>query len=477
MTIWILTTLLALAVAGLLAWPVIRRGMVPPDRRLHDRLVYRDQLSELDRDRARGLIGEDEAKAARLEIARRLLATEGADAPAAAPPRAPRWALGVLIVAVPVAALALYAGLGAPETLDQAEADPARAEMSRMVDRLAAKMATRPQDLTGWKLLARSAAALGRYGEAVEAYRTALALDGQQDLTLIGDFAETLCLSERAVGPEARRAFQAILEREPKDARARHYLAEERAEAGQLDEALAQWSAIARDASSDADYLPVIRGRLIDVARRLGRDPNRVLADAGLAAEAPGLEAPGLEAPGPAAPGSGAPGPGAADIAAAATMDAGTRGDMIRAMVERLAERLKTQPDDKAGWLRLGRAYLVLGRAEDAVAAYDKAVALDPASREGLTGLADALRQAKGPADARYLQALDRVLSADPDNAEALMVLGAEDLRQGRAEAAAAKWRRLLSGMPPDGPGRAEARARMAAIAKDLGRDLASLGL
>ena len=47
----------------------------PLGRCLHS-AVYRDQLGEIESDRARGLIGEEEAEAARVEIARRLFAAD-----------------------------------------------------------------------------------------------------------------------------------------------------------------------------------------------------------------------------------------------------------------------------------------------------------------------------------------------------------------------------------------------------------------
>ncbi len=81
------------------------------------------------------------------------------------------------------------------------------------------------------------------------------------------------------------------------------------------------------------------------------------------------------------APNPDTPGPTAADVAAANTMSERDRGDMIRGMVARLADKLKDDGNDLEGWQRLVRAYMVLGERDKAlVAASDakKALASDP---------------------------------------------------------------------------------------------------
>ncbi|MFL5120523.1 MAG: c-type cytochrome biogenesis protein CcmI [Microvirga sp.] len=67
--------LTAVAVLAVL-WPVFRRQR-PVERDRYEVEVYRDQLAEVDRDLERGLVSSDEARAARLEIERRLLRVAG----------------------------------------------------------------------------------------------------------------------------------------------------------------------------------------------------------------------------------------------------------------------------------------------------------------------------------------------------------------------------------------------------------------
>jgi cytochrome c-type biogenesis protein CcmH len=79
--LWLALGGLTLAVVAAIVWPLLRRSAVPPPSRgAFDRSIYRDQLAELARDVERGVVDADQAAAARLEIERRLLATESGDA-------------------------------------------------------------------------------------------------------------------------------------------------------------------------------------------------------------------------------------------------------------------------------------------------------------------------------------------------------------------------------------------------------------
>ena len=81
--IWLAVALMTLAAIGLLAWPILRRRAAPPAREAYDLAVYRDQLAEVERDLARGVIGAAEAEGARLEIQRRMLKLAPKEAQAA----------------------------------------------------------------------------------------------------------------------------------------------------------------------------------------------------------------------------------------------------------------------------------------------------------------------------------------------------------------------------------------------------------
>src|ERR1700756_4914003 len=116
MTLWIIFAVMAAAAVFAVLWPL---GRKPQASSGDDRLVYQDQLQEIERDRAVGLIGEAEAESARVEISRRLLAA--AVAFASVPERSgvgvsarQRRAAGAAVVIVPLVALGLYLKLGSP---------------------------------------------------------------------------------------------------------------------------------------------------------------------------------------------------------------------------------------------------------------------------------------------------------------------------------------------------------------------------
>src|ERR1700681_86064 len=126
MTLWFLFALMtALAVFAVL-WPLGRSREPAPSG--SDVAVYRDQLQEIDRDRAAGLIPEEEAQAARVEVSRRLLsAADAAEAETRGSPGADLWrrraaALAALIV-LPLGAGGLYLSLGSPALARQALAN------------------------------------------------------------------------------------------------------------------------------------------------------------------------------------------------------------------------------------------------------------------------------------------------------------------------------------------------------------------
>src|SRR5882672_5201226 len=93
-----------------------RRG--PTSREAYNLAVYRDQLAEIERDLARGVLAAEHAEAARAEIARRILALNPAEAEIG-PTSRPRLAATVAILLLPVAAWILYWQLGSPSLPDQ----------------------------------------------------------------------------------------------------------------------------------------------------------------------------------------------------------------------------------------------------------------------------------------------------------------------------------------------------------------------
>lgn len=400
--LWVAAAVLTAVTLALLLIPLVRRrDGTALGRSDYDLSVYRDQLAEVDRDLERGVLGADQADAARLEIKRRILAADadvGGGGDAAPPKLAHRAIVAAIAVAVPAVAVAVYLDLGSPSTPDlpfaERPASPARSapamagggapagSMDDAVARLRQRLESEPGNVEGWMLLGRSYMTMERPAEAAEAFRKAV--DGGAGPTASAFFAEALVISHGGgVTEEAAQAFEIALADNPLNPKARYYLAMARAQRGDLKGALDGWIDLVALSPSDAPWLDLVRGHIARAAGELGVD----LASLRPSAEARALASqvpktmPTAQTPAPAvrAPAAGAaPGPTRADMEAAAQMSDSERGEMIRSMVERLAARLEEEPDDRDGWLRLARAYEVLGETEKAAEARKRAEDLTP---------------------------------------------------------------------------------------------------
>jgi cytochrome c-type biogenesis protein CcmH len=334
-----------------------------------DLLVYKDQLQEIGRDRAAGLIGEAEAEAARLEVSRRLLAAADRETPAvfdAASPRNLRRrrtaALAALII-LPLGPPSLYIALGSPglsgePALARVTSPQGNESVAALVGQVEAHLARNPNDGSGWEVLAPVYTRLGRFDDAVAARRKSLALNGAT-ATRESDLGEALAgAANGVVTAEAKDLFERAVAGDPHEAKARYFLGLAAEQDGKADAAAAIWRALLTDAPAGAQWVEFVRGALARVAGPPG------------AAVVPGAAA----------------GPTAGDAASAAKMTDEQRRDMIRGMVGRLAERLQNDGADVEGWLRLVRSYVVLGDRDRA-----KGVAAD--ARRALAGRPDEVKR------------------------------------------------------------------------------------
>lgn len=119
------------------------------------------------------------------------------------------------------------------------------------------------------------------------------------------------------------------------------------------------------------------------------------------------------------------------------------------AMIGRLAARLENNPQDANGWAMLARAQTVLGRFDEASAAYAKSVELFPDNAQLLADYADAMAMAQGgrlPGEPEKL--VERALRADPNNAKALALAGSVAFDNKDFALAVKHWERLRSLIP-----------------------------
>uniref|UniRef100_B0SVX4 Cytochrome c-type biogenesis protein CcmI n=1 Tax=Caulobacter sp. (strain K31) TaxID=366602 RepID=B0SVX4_CAUSK len=308
--------------------------------------VHRRQLSEIDDLAERGLLAEGELKAARAEAGRRLIAAaDHLQAWPAANPKARPLVLA-LAAAAPMIALVIYMLVGAPGVADQPflkrvaawrEADPAQLDPRKIAAVLEQIAIARPADPEPLKHLALARMAGGDPTGATQALRRAVTLDpARVDLWI--DLGQALVAEgDGEVGADARRAFSEALKRDPGNVVARYHLARGRIADGDVSGGLADWRALLAD-------LPAGDPRRQGFSQEIAQ----VQANGGL---------PASTAP------TGQPG---------STTGGDVQG-MIQGMVAGLAARLETAPDDPDGWVKLVRAYAVLGAAAKRDAALAKA--------------------------------------------------------------------------------------------------------
>src|SRR5256885_7085010 len=179
MTLWFVFALMTAAAIFAVLWPLGRHGQ--PQKDGSEAVVYKDQLTEIDRDVAAGLIGSSEAEAARVEISRRLLAAADSqrDPPLASSLSLRRSAAIIALIGLPIVAVALYLPLGSPQLGDFPLAQRTRAPdgaqpLENLVAQGEAHLEENPTDGRGWKLIGPGPAGPGRLDEPGPAYRTSV---------------------------------------------------------------------------------------------------------------------------------------------------------------------------------------------------------------------------------------------------------------------------------------------------------------
>jgi len=362
-----LWTAIGVLTAGALAavlWPLVRPRPAGADAADLDRAVYLAQLEEVERERRDGRIGAAEAEAARAEVARRLLASGRGSRPSGAEhPGRRRLAAALALVAVPAVALPLYLSLGNPLLPAQPlaarlEAPDAGNDIRTLVARAEEYLAENPNDGRGWDVLAPISFRLGRPADAASAWGQAIRLLGSTEPRETGLGEALIAANDGVVSAAARAAFERALAADASAVRPRYYLGLAREQEGDRAGAAETWRAMLAGAPADAPW----RGFVETAIARVEGGPTPI--------------------PQPAAGAADAPGPSGAEVAAAAGMSEADRQAMIERMVSGLAGRLEAAPDDPEGWLRLIRAYAVLGRQDEAEGAVARALQ-GVASEEG----------------------------------------------------------------------------------------------
>lgn len=378
MIVWIVLTVLITLAAVALVIPLLRPRAGAGQAGATAVGILRDQLAELDAQEKSGAVTADEAARLKLEIERRMLA-EARDAEAPARPLKDRT---LLLLAFGVAggvalgAAGLYAFMGkpgAPSATQQAQSlagageHPGGGDIQSQILQLQQQLSANPNDAEGWRLLGWSYFQTGAFNEAAIAYGRAATLDPQNADHVSAQGESLIQAAGGRVTPEAEAAFRAALRINPQDPRARYFLAVLKDQSGDADGAMTDWIELVNSAPPGAPWVGEVRRFVEDLARERGVDISARLKPA-------------------ATTGGAMPGPNAEQVAAAQQMAPGDRDAMIRGMVDGLEEKLRANPRDPEGWVRLMRSRMTLGDRTAAATALRNA-------RSGLAGDAAGLAQ------------------------------------------------------------------------------------
>lgn len=398
MTFWIIAFLIAVATALSMLVALRARGDTQ-SAAASDLKVYRDQLEEVDRDLARGVLTESEAETVRTEVSRRLLEADKRAQMAQASETGRAWPAAALIAAVMLGGgYWLYTTIGAPGYPDQPMAtriaeiadaaanrmgqqeaeDQAAATMLpppepdarflELMDELRAVLADRPDDLRGLGLLAQNEARLGNFRAAQEAQARIIELKGDavEPIDLIAMIDMMVFAAAGYVSPEAEEQIRRLLAIAPENGAAQYYTGLTLAQNGRPDQAFPIWRRLLEQGPQNAPWIPIIRQEIVGIA-----------AAAGVNYDLPS--------------GGGVRGPDAEAMAAADEMSEEDRQAMIEGMVEGLAARLASEGGTAEEWAQLITALGVLGDT-------DRAGAIVAEAREVFAESAEALDLIDGAA-------------------------------------------------------------------------------
>lgn len=356
MTLWFVFALMTVAAIFAVLWPLGRSSRAQDQG--SEVAVYKDQLAEIERDLTAGLIPAPEAEAARVEISRRLLAAAASE-PATAPKSSLKWRRAAAVLALaglPLVAVGIYMPLGSPRLQDfplaQRERGTRMAQsLENLVVQVEQHLEKNPTDGRGWNVLAPVLERLGRFDDAVRAYRNSLTYNGES-AERRSDLGEAISAAAGGVvTAEAKAEFERAHALNADDPKANYFLGLAAEQDGRKGDAATIWRTLLAKAPADAPWRALVQSSL---ARVGGSDTMPALSDE--------------------------------TIAASRDMAEGDRNAMVRGMVDRLATRLKQNGEDVEGWLRLVRAYLVMGER-------DKAVDASADARQAVASDADRLRQ------------------------------------------------------------------------------------
>jgi cytochrome c-type biogenesis protein CcmH len=375
MVLFVSFAILAAAVTWAVTRPLLAQRATAPasDPEL---AVYRDQLSTIESERAEGLIGGAEAEGARIEVARRLIKrSEQREQPSEGKAQAGvshRLAL-IAGAGLPVLAIALYLFVGQPGLPGRPYAARLQspvdvAHVNDLIAKVEAHLREAPEEGRGWDVLAPVYMRMGEFQQAADAYARAIKLQGESPQRLAGFARASIMQQNGIVDERARAAFEKVRALDPDAIEPKVWLAIAKEQDGDLAAAASDYRELTAAAGAQEPWKSLLAERSKGVAAKLGGGQPDGGPTSGVAAAPEAMSPEAMSPP--------------------------QQQAFIEQMVSGLAEKLQSNGKDLDGWMRLVRAYTVLGRVKDASTALASArtnFAGDPKALEQLQALAQVL--------------------------------------------------------------------------------------
>ncbi len=368
MSIWLIISSITVVTVFILIFPLIFFDFKKKNFKNeyeYDINIYKDQLNEIEKDIYRGVLSKEEFESAKYEVSRRILSQKNTNQIGENDSKnnANKYKLlsvTFLSLLIPIISLNLYYLLGNPSIPNQpfvknlskinniAQNNNTVSSIEDSIIQLKKRLAQNENDRDGWLLLGRSYLVILKPNEAIQAFKKIIELDPsyKEVYSFIG---EALVFREQGiVTDEAINNFKIALEYDKKNPASRYYLSLAKSQRGNINIAFREWLELAKETPPNTPWYPLLQSQIEDAAIKLGVNLQDIKNSN---------------------QNKNSVGPTQEDIKAAQEMPPEDRKEMIKGMVNNLAEKLKDNPNDIDGWKMLARSYRVLGdnkKAEEA---------------------------------------------------------------------------------------------------------------
>jgi cytochrome c-type biogenesis protein CcmH len=385
--------------------------------------IHRDQLQALEGDLARGVISQQDFETTRDELQLRLLDDTESFESTQSKQTTGFWSskrtAGAVGLSLPVLALGIYLQLGTPAAINPvAQNTVDEQQIKQMIDTLAAKLKANPDDPKGWAMLARSYKVVGRLEDSKQAFEKSGDFV-KTDPDLLVDHAELLgVMAGNNLAGQPKQMLDDALRLNPDHPMGLMLAGIAAYQTTDYKNAVSRWEKLLSLMPPDSPDVQEIQANIADARAKGGLAP-------GESNKLPPVPA------------------GAA---------AGMTPEKINEMVDRLAARLKDNPDDLAGWARLARAYKVQGRLDEAINAYAKTGKLQDSDADLLTQYADTLAMRSSSLQGKPSELINKALKIAPKHPIALMMAGQAAYQVGNYAVAIGHWQTALTVLPENSP-------------------------